>query len=559
MNPMEHGVALLRAGRFHEAVLQFGAALRESPLAVEPRLGLSQACIGLGDGWAATAWLSDACRAAPQRPDLWRELARVLAAQQRDAELGPLLQAALSLHPDDPPLLHARADLYLRGHDYAQSLPNYVRLYELQPRDRVVLLHLGYCLEQVGDVEGAATRYREAIALEPDFLEAHIDLAGVLWRLEDFGGALAHAQKAVALAPGHAHAQRILGTALLNLNRLDDAEGHLRRALELRPEFELAELDLAFAHLLRGELREGWALYARRWRDAQRLQRPAFYDPAREWEGPAAQPLAGKRVAVYAEQGLGDAVQFSRYLPWLQRQGATVVASVQPALAALIEHSFEGVQCLTEQRRFEVDCHVALMDLPLHHGTTLETLPADVPYLRTTMEKKEAWRERLALWDGRLKVGLAWAGSRAQVNNNNRSMRLSNFSVLFEMAGVQCFSLQQGDAGRFTDIKVATERLVDLTREWADFTDSAAMLDALDLVITVDTAIAHLAGAMAKPVWVMLAPNADWRWMLEREDSPWYPTMRLFRRGVGEERAAQVARIAQALGDRLHKPGRLAL
>lgn len=193
------------------------------------------------------------------------------------------------------------------------------------------------------------------------------------------------------------------------------------------------------------------------------------------------------------------------------------------------------------------DCHVALLDLPMHYGTTLETIPAKLPYLRAPQDKMDAWRERLSAWDGKLKVGLAWAGSRQQVNNANRSMCLSQLLPLINMSGVQCFSLQKADAGALTDAAPDAGELVDLTAQWVDFTDSAAMLENLDLVITVDTAIAHLAGALGKPVWVMLAPNADWRWLLEREDSPWYPGMRLFRRGFEEERAAQVARVMAVL------------
>ena len=517
MSPMEQGVALLGAGRFHEAHQQFAEALRLQPLAAEPRVGLSQACEGMGDALTAAAWLSDACRVAPERAQLW------------------MLQA----------------DLLLRHKQYVQALVPYAQLYAHQARDRATLLHYGFCLEQVGELEGAVARYREAIAQEPGFMEAHVDLAGVLWRLEDFEGALAHARTAVQLAPQHPYAVRVLGSVLFNLNRVPEAEAELRRALELLPGFSLAEVDLAFTLLLAGRLDEGWPMYALRWRDTDRLARPPFFREELEWKGRALQPLRGKRVAVYAEQGLGDVIQFIRYASLLQQDGATVYAVIQPELAAIVEGSLEGVEVIHPNRQVEVDCHAALLDLPMHYGTTLATIPASVPYIRTPGDKVEGWRVRLAPWDGKFKVGLAWSGSRRQVNNNNRAFRLSELAPLIDMAGVQCFSLQKGDAGGFTDIVPATEALPDFTREWTDFTDSAAMLANLDLVITVDTAVAHLAGAMGLPAWVMLGPNADWRWLLEREDSPWYPTLRLFRRAHGEPRAAQVARVARALQERL--------
>ena len=242
-------------------------------------------------------------------------------------------------------------------------------------------------------------------------------------------------------------------------------------------------------------------------------------------------------------------------MPLLQAQGATVFCIVHSELAALMEHSLAGVQCQGPQRQFEADLHVALLSLPLHLGTdTLADIPATVPYLRAPEAAARHWRERLAPWGKKFKVGIAWSGYLNQINNRNRAMPLGLLRPLMELPGVQCFSLQKAAAGRFSDVTTHPDQLVDLTAGWNDFTDSAAMLQGLDLVITVDTSIAHLAGALGRPVWVLLAPNADWRWLLAREDSPWYPSMRLFRRGFGEDRTAQVGRVVQALRSRLAQP-----
>ncbi|HEY8048184.1 MAG TPA: hypothetical protein VIE63_03355, partial [Ramlibacter sp.] len=165
--------------------------------------------------------------------------------------------------------------------------------------------------------------------------------------------------------------------------------------------------------------------------------------------------------------------------------------------------------------------------------------------------KVQEWAQRMPPAEGRLRVGLAWSGSLKQVNNNNRAVRLSQLAPIFALPQLQCFSLQKGDCGTFTDVEPSADQLVDLTHDWHDFTDSAAMIGNLDIVVTVDTSVAHLAGALGKEVWVLLPPNADWRWLLEREDSPWYPTMRLFRRGFKESRAKQVDRVVQALHARL--------
>ena len=227
-----------------------------------------------------------------------------------------------------------------------------------------------------------------------------------------------------------------------------------------------------------------------------------------------------------------------------------VAQKISPRLAdAAIAAKVNG-QLYDLKRPLEADYHVALLDLPMHYRTSLSTIPGAVPYLAPPAAAVERWRALMPPPGGRLTVGLAWSGSRAQVNNNNRALRLSAFAPLFTSPDLQCFSLQKGDAGPFTDVLPQPGRLLDLTSQWSSFTDSAAMISSLDLVITVDTSVAHLAGAMGKEVWVLLGPNADWRWLLDRDDSPWYPTMRLFRRGFGEARAEQVGRVMQALSSR---------
>ncbi|HEX2545897.1 MAG TPA: tetratricopeptide repeat protein [Ramlibacter sp.] len=504
--------ALLAAGRWPEAAAAYRQALENEPTSVAARLGLARALAGAGDGLTAGAWLADAIRLAPDDPQPVRLLADLLLQQERCAEALPLY-------------------LQLLDRFGLRSVPN--------------LVHAGYCHEQADQVEQAVALYREALQHDPALLEAHVNLAGTLWRLEDFAGALHHGQQAVALAPHHAFAQRILGTAWLQSNRVDEAQRHLREAMRLKPDFPHAALDLAMTLLLAGRLAEGWPLWEQRWRDA-RLKRPAFFRADAEWPGPSA-PLQGKAIAVYGEQGWGDVLQCLRHLPQLQALGAQVRCVLAPELLTLVEASFPGVHCLRPGEVVDVHFHAALMELPGRLGTTLDTIPAQVPYLRAPDAARVRWGERLQAWGGQRRIGLAWSGSHAQVNNRNRAMPLSLLLPVARLPGVQCFSLQADDALAWTDVVPAPGELVDLTAEWADFADSAAMLEQLDLVITVDTAIAHLAGALGKPVWIMLPPNADWRWLLEREDSPWYPTARLFRRAHGEPREAQVARVLQAL------------
>jgi tetratricopeptide (TPR) repeat protein len=548
---LAEGRALLAAGRAAEAMAAFGRALQADAASIDARIGLAQAYLGKDDGWSAAAWMADACRVAPGEPRLWLELTRLLRAQQRTRELEPVLALAVAANPASQPLLQALAELRMGEHRYAEALAGFRSLLALQaPPERATLLHLGYCLEHTGDIDGAAAFYREALQADAHFMEAHVNLAGVLWRMEDFEGALRHAEAGARLAPQNAHAVRMSGTALLAAGRLQEAEATLRQALAMSPGLAIAQVDLAFTLLQAGQLADGFAAYEGRWNDGARLRRPACLEAQRAWRGPQADPLQGRTILAYAEQGLGDVLQFARYLPLLQAQGAQVVCAVQDDLVPLLTASFPGVRCVGEgelaAEAEAVTHHIALMDLAARFRTTLESVPAQVPYLGPSEAARARWRERLQPWAGRKRIGIAWSGSQVQVNNRNRAVPLSLLAPLFAQQGVQCFSLQKGDAGAWTDVAVDGNGLVDLTGAWADFDDSAAMVEQLDLVITVDTALAHLAGALARPVWILLAPNADWRWLQDREDSPWYPTARLFRRAYGEPRAAQLQRVFDA-------------
>lgn len=536
------GIVLLRLNRPHEAFGKFSNALRLNPLAVDTRLAIAQAYLAMNDGWSASAWVSDACRVAPNHPPLWIQLAQLLASQKREAELEPALRSGVAANPESKQMVEALAEYYLNRKRYADGAKIYPDLLMLDSKDPKTLLHYGFCMEHTHDLPGSVQRYKEAIALNPDFLEAHVDLAGVLWRLADYQGSLHHAQEAVRIDPNHPYAVRIYGTALLHLNRLDEAEAQLRRALELKPDFPIAIIDLALLLLLAGKFEEGWQVYERRWSDTDRMTRPAFFRPELEWKGPKLQPVAGKRVVIYAEQGLGDVINFVRYAKVLQADGATVFCVIQPELIPLVE-SMPGVICLKPNLNIEADYHVALLELPLHYRTHVDNIPAEMPYLHAPADKSAAWKDKLAKWDGKLKIGIAWAGHYIHANHHNRSMALSEFKPLLEMAGVQCFSLQKSDGGVYTDMIATPEQLVDFTSEWTDFTDSAAMIDNLDLIISIDSAVIHLAAALNKPTWVTLPPNPDWRWLLDRADSPWYPSMRLYRRDHAESKKGQMARV----------------
>jgi hypothetical protein len=271
---------------------------------------------------------------------------------------------------------------------------------------------------------------------------------------------------------------------------------------------------------MQGRYARGWAEHEWRWQYRSFPASPRHTDSP-SWRGDA---LAGRRLLTWAEQGLGDTLQFVRYTRLLAQRGANVVLEVQPELLRLMRESLPEVEVVargTVPRRF--DLQAPLLSLPHLLDTRVETIPADVPYLHAQPERVAAWAQRLGEPDGRLRVGLAWAGSPSFQNDRQRSLPVRHLAHLAEIPGVEWFSLQKNPA------EPPPLELSDWTTELVDFADTAALMMHLDLVISVDTAVAHLAGALARPVWVLLPHPPDWRWFLDRTDSPWYPTARLFR------------------------------
>jgi hypothetical protein len=329
------------------------------------------------------------------------------------------------------------------------------------------------------------------------------------------------------------------------MGRYEEAMPCLERAIGLRPDLAIIHWNRAIALLLEGRLTEGWAEAEWRFAYTPALRRD-FPQPA--WDGRS--DLAGRTILLHAEQGLGDAIQFCRYAPMVAARGGgdRVVLECQPELAALLTTA-PGVAQVVRRGDplppFELHC--PLLSLPHRFGTTLATIPAAVPYLTPDPDKVRAWQSRLAADGPGRKVGLAWAGSPGHANDRQRSCRLSDFAPLANVPGVTFYSLQLGPTGEQATNPPPGLRLLDPTADLRNFADTAALVANLDLVISVDTAVVHLAGALAKPTWVLLPFNPDWRWLRDREDSPWYPTMRLFRQSERGNWKSTIERVASEL------------
>jgi Flp pilus assembly protein TadD len=401
------------------------------------------------------------------------------------------------------------------------------RALQLDPNSPELHNNLGIVLKERGDLELALASFERALARKPDYADAHYNLANTLVKLHRLDPAERAYRRAIELAPLDYEALNNLGTLLQLQGRLNEAMACYDAAVGARGESAEAHRNRALLWLLLGNFAEGWPEYEWRWR-MPGAKLPSG-GPLR-WEG---QSPSGKTVLLVAEQGIGDTLQFIRYAALVQAVGAGVVVDCPPTLHALLRQA-PGIDRLVagEADPQSIDYQVPLLSLPALFGTRLETIPAAIPYLFAEPERVANWQKRLAHRPG-FKVGIAWQGNPDFTGDHYRSIPLAAFAPLAECANVKLFSLQKGHgreqwaalADRFEIADLGTS----LDEQGGAFVDTAAVMMNLDLVITSDTATAHLAGALGVSAWVALQRTPNWRWLVDRSDCPWYPTMRLFR------------------------------
>jgi tetratricopeptide (TPR) repeat protein len=431
---------------------------------------------------------------------------------------------------------------------HKESTDSYREALRLHPRYADAHHNLGFGLVQQGNPRDAETHFRNAVRLNPDHAEAHHNLALLLRQDGRLDEAVVHLREAVRIRPDHIQALHNLGLLLVGLGQVEDGLSCYERVLQLRPTEPETRFCRALVWLLQGEFARGWAEYEWRWQS--KLALPLRHtQPA--WDG---SPLAGRSVLLHAEQGLGDTLQFVRYAALVKERGGTVVVECQPELVPLLRARSAIDQVVaTGEALPPIDVQAPLLSLPRIFGTTPDTIPATVPYVFADPALVEHWRRELGGLRA-FKVGIAWQGSPTHLWDRHRSIPLEKLTALAQVPGVRLISLQHGH-GREQVAGIADRfAVLDCCRpddaSWT-FADTAAVILNLDLVITCDTSVAHLAGALGVPVWVALPHAPDWRWQLGRPDSPWYPSMRLFRQARLGEWDGVFALMARELRDRL--------
>lgn len=537
------GAILKELDRLDEALASFGQAIAAQP-------GYAQAHGNRGNALQTLRRFDEALaayeRALALRPD-FRDAhsgrGHALRALQRHPEALESFDKALLLQPD-------RAEAHLdRGvtlrvlRRLDEALASLDRAIALAPRNAAMHADKGSVLVDLKRPEAAMACFDAAIALAPQSSGPWNDKGHTLFVLGRLDEARACFERAVALDPDNAGAHANLGAVLQRMGLVSEAMASHDRAIALDPAAADAPWNKAQLLILNGDYLEGWKLYE------SRLDKPDFATtyyrfPQPSWRG--REPLEGRRIFVHSEQGAGDVIQFCRYLPLLERRGAEIVFEVPRALVSFVSTLACRMTTLAKgdpQPAFDVWC--PLMSLPMAFETTTATIPAETPYLLANVAKVAAWRDRLGRTQ-RLRVGLVWSGSPTHANDMNRSMALATLAPLLGLP-VEWHSLQKEVREQDARFLAAHPQVRTHHQALGDFADTAALAACMDLVITVDTGVAHLAGAIGRPVWILLPHAPDYRWMRERADSPWYPTARLFRQPRAGDWASVVDTVRASL------------
>jgi tetratricopeptide (TPR) repeat protein len=468
---------------------------------------------------------------APRHGDTLHSLGALYLRQGKPEQAVPLLQAALEVQPSNPEVLNnLGAALRDAGHE-KEAITFFHQALAIKPAYAEALNNLGSVLQIAGDFEAALDCYTKALQMRPDLIEARVNMGTTLWRMGRDVEAREILEGALHMEPSHAGAISNLGTILYGSGKIGEALEQYNRALVIAPKSRRALFGKSMALLTLGEYREGWNLYESGL-GHHYLRGVNQFAGVKSWDG---KPAPHKHLLIWHEQGLGDSLQFIRYAEMCKQRVGKISVLCQKPLVRLfkalpfIDDAFDAPQ----EGRSHFDEHVAMMSLPHVFDTVLETVPGAVPYLRVDPEIQAKWASKFAGSAG-MKVGLVWAGGshegvvNAALMDKQRSVGLERMKPWLDLQGARYFSLQKDKPAEQIAALGLTDRITDFMVEVTDFADTAAIVQNLDLVITVDTSVAHLAGGLGKPVWILSRYNADWRWLQNRPTNPWYPTARIF-------------------------------
>jgi tetratricopeptide (TPR) repeat protein len=525
------GHSLQEKGEVDEAITYYQKNLQLNPNSVDTYYNLGTIFQDKKRYDEAISCYQKALQLNPADVDAYYNLGFVLQEKGLYEEAITCYQKALHLNPNLSDAYSNIGIILKEKEQFEEAMIYSQKALQLNPTLPDVHNNIGIILREKGQLDEAIPYFQKALQLDSHFYKAHLGLASVLCEKQQFDEAITYSQQALVINPHDDVVYIGLGAAYCGKGQLDTGINYYKNALHINSNNVNAHFNMSCAMLLSGDLEQGWKENEWRWKSKDYLRYSCFHKPD-DFAEPMLDGLeiSGKTVLVYAEQGLGDEIQFIRYAPLLAQHGANVVIECHKALSSLLQ-SIEGVKQLIVQGEplpdFDLQC--PLLNLPLAFHTTLDNIPSKVPYISVNSILIENWKDKIKQDNSKLKVGLVWQGNPKHKNDRNRSIPFAKFLPFAEFPDVTFYSLQKGKGSEQAKNPPLGMKFVDLTEEMHAFSDTAAFIENLDVTISVDTSVVHLAGALGKPIWTLLPFAPDWRWMLNREDSPWYPTMRLFR------------------------------
>ncbi len=546
------GTALLNLGRHEEALARYDRAISLDPLYADAHMNRGLALQRLQRYEESLSNYDTAISLNPGWADAYNDRGAALQKLQRHEEALASYDKAAMLKPGCADACFNQGNALLALQRCAEALTHYDRAISLEPHHVDAHFNRGNALLNLHLISEALASYERAAALRPHYADAFYNQGVALMSLERYAEALSRFDRAISLKPDHSSAYTNRGNALRNLQRYEEARASYDRSITLQPGNARACFCKAQLELGLGNFQSGWPLYESRW-ELEEVHPHRRNFPQASWLG--SEPIEGKTILLHSEQGLGDTIQFSRYVPLLAERGAEVVFEAPRSIARLLAGLTGSATIIASGERLPAfDFHCPLLSAPGLMGTTVETIPARVPYLAAEAKFIAHWRERLP--DGGIRIGITWQGNPLGAIDRGRSAPLASFAPLARLPGVRLVSLQKHHGLDQLDrlpAGMAVETLGPNFDSGPDaFVDAAAVIMSLDLVISTDTAIVHLAGALDRPVWVALKAVPHWAWMMDRDDSPWYPSARLFRqasdgdwRDVFERMAARLTSLRQ--------------
>lgn len=572
---LQFGIANHQAGRFAEAERCYRQVLSQHPQNPDALHLIGCVYLQTDRAQQGIASIQRAIAMHPGNAEFFSNLAAGLSRVNRLEEAAEAYGRSVDLNATSATVFNDFGKVLEKLGRTAPALAAFAHGVMVDPMVADLHVNLGRMLHKLERHDDALTSFDAAVALAPDSADAFAHRSTLLFAMKRFDEALDSVDRAVAIAPNASEPHNIRGStlyrmgfleeslasferalkldpqgaeiilnrasALLDLGRFDEARSAMEDAIACKPDYAEAHNNLGLLCLLRGDFARGWRETEWRWKcPGLKLNAPDFQQPL--WLGQ--EPIAGKTILLHSDQGLGDAINFARYATLVADRGARVILSVDPPLVEILQSVAGVAQCVDKNLALPpFDMHCPLTSLPLAFATDLATIPADVPYV--TVKKSAKWQQRIGA-RRTPRIGIVWSGNPQHGNDHNRSLQFSQITPLLDLP-LEFYSLQKDVRASDRDALAQCDRIVPLGGEIESFADTAALLSELDLLITVDTSIGHIAGAMAMPTWILLPHTPDWRWLLDRQDTPWYPTMRLFRQPAPQDWAFVLAEVRQSL------------